>query len=290
MKIWSLKHRCEEPFIVWHLVDLSGSFLDWLEQEDIKVQLYKVEEKASANLFCERSTCARVWYYYVYCYKYYILCVVPWEVNLCEGLLLLCVLLCVLTTLYYYEMLTCASIRYDLKSVYYTCDTVILLGSNCVWLEVVSVLHSHWMSCSGNALPHLFCEGSTTNDCCEGHTWPGSLHDMKVRTTCCRIYTKGHLCESHSLSDSPVSMKKWVGEPDDWQENLFISSPLLQVGGGSDSFSHCPAWGWVSRPHCPHSRGRVGESVKWLHIFFTDNCDSASFLVQENLPGRLDLD
>ena len=120
--------------IVWYLVYLSGSFLDWLEQEDIKVQLYKVEEKASTNLFCERSTCARVWYYYVYCYKYYILCVVPWEVNLCEGLLLLCVLLCVLTTLYYYEMLTCASIRYDLKSVYYTCDTVILLGSNCVWL------------------------------------------------------------------------------------------------------------------------------------------------------------
>ena len=59
---------------------------------------------------------------------------VYYHVNLCEGLLLLCVLLCVLTTLYYYEMLTCASIRYDLKSVYYTCDTVILLGSNCVWL------------------------------------------------------------------------------------------------------------------------------------------------------------
>ena len=172
---------------------------------------------------------------------------------------------------------------------WYSHSAWIKLCMTCVWLEVVSVLHSHWMSCSGNALPHLFCEGST-NDCCEGQTWPGSLHDMKVRTTCCRIYTKGHLCESHSLSDSPVSMKKWVGEPYDWQENLFISSPLLQVGGGSDSFSHCPAWGWVSRPHCPHSRGRVGESVKWLHIFFTDNCDSASFLVQENLPGRLDLD
>ena len=198
------------------------------------------------------------------------------------------------TNLYCFEMLTCVSIRYDLKSVYYTCDTVILLGSNCVWLVYDLKLSVYYTVIGWVDLATLFLTSSVRGQLMTVvRVKPGRVPCMtwKSEPLVVEFIRRAiYKCESHSLSDSPVSMKKWIGEPDDWQENLFISSPLLQVGGGSDSFSHCPAWGWVSRPHCPHSRGTVGESVKWLHIFFTDNCDSASFLVQENLPGRLDLD